>query len=170
MSTKKQPTIPMHRMDVNTPFGMQFGYYETDSKYAENTKSEKYIAHRDDYYLFLFIDTEETILTIDFEDIRVQGEQVFYVRPGQVHFTPVMRKAKGYFLAIDPVLIENHFRNQFEKQLTTQKPIMSDSSFSDKLAQTAHLLHTIIQEKPTTFGEQITLNVANAFIGIKAEQ
>ena len=64
MSTKKQPTIPMHRMDVNTPFGMQFGYYETDSKYAENTKSEKYIAHRDDYYLFLFIDTEETILTI----------------------------------------------------------------------------------------------------------
>lgn len=40
MSTKKQPTIPMHRMDVNTPFGMQFGYYETDSKYAENTKSE----------------------------------------------------------------------------------------------------------------------------------
>ena len=98
----------MHRMDVNTPFGMQFGYYETDSKYAENTKSEKYIAHRDDYYLFLFIDTEETILTIDFEDIRVQGEQVFYVRPGQVHFTPVMRKTKGYFLAIDPVLIENH--------------------------------------------------------------
>ena len=57
MSTKKQPTIPMHRMDANTPFGMQFGYYETDSKYAENTKSEKYIAHRDDYYLFLFIDT-----------------------------------------------------------------------------------------------------------------
>lgn len=170
MSTKKQPTIPMHRMDANTPFGMQFGYYETDSKYAENTKSEKYIAHRDDYYLFLFIDTEETILTIDFEDIRVQGEQVFYVRPGQVHFTPVMRKAKGYFLAIAPVLIENHFRNQFEKQLTTQKPIMSDSSFSDKLAQTAHLLHTIIQEKPTTFGEQITLNVANAFIGIIAEQ
>lgn len=63
----------MHRMDANTPFGMQFGYYETDSKYAENTKSEKYIAHRDDYYLFLFIDTEETILTIDFEDILNTG-------------------------------------------------------------------------------------------------
>lgn len=47
---------------------------------------------------------------------------------------------------------------------------MPDASFSDKLAQTAHLLHTIIQEKPTTFGEQITLNVANAFIGIIAEQ
>lgn len=89
---------------------MQFGYYETDSKYAENTKSEKYIAHRDDYYLFLFIDTEETILTIDFEDIRVQGEQVFYVRPGQVHFTPVMRKAKGYFFGYRPCINRKSFQ------------------------------------------------------------
>ncbi len=73
----------MHRMDANTPFGMQFGYYETDSKYAENTKSEKYIAHRDDYYLFLFIDTEETILTIDFEDIRIQENKYFMSAPAK---------------------------------------------------------------------------------------
>ena len=108
MSTKKQPTIPMHRMDANTPFGMQFGYYETDSKYAENTKSEKYIAHRDDYYLFLFIDTEETILTIDFEDIRIQGEQVFYVRPGQVHTCNA--KSERIFFGYRPCINRKSFQ------------------------------------------------------------
>lgn len=170
MSKTNQPVIPVHRMDVQTPFGMQFDYYETDSEYAENTKPEKYLAHRDDYYLFLFMDTEETVFTIDFEDIQVQGERIFYVRPGQVHFTPVMRNMKGWFLAIDPALVDNNCRKLFEKQFTTQKPVVLDASISVKLTQTAHLLHTITREKPTAFSEWITLNVANAFIGIIAEQ
>lgn len=170
MNKTKQQVIPLYRMDVQTPLGVEFGYYETDSEYAGNTKPEKYTAHRDDYYLFLFMNTEKTVFNIDFEEIQVQGEQLFYVRPNQIHFTPVMRKVKGCFLAINPMLVDNNSRNLFEKQFTTQKPIASSVSVSANLIQTAHLLHTAMQEPPTTFLRGVILNLANAFIGIIAEQ
>lgn len=170
MNKTKQQVIPLHRMDFHTPLGLEFDYYETDSEYAENTKPEKYIAHRDDYYLFLFMNTEKTVFTIDFEEIQVQREQLFYVRPNQIHFTPVMRKAKGWFLAIDPVLVDNNCRSLFGNQFTTQKPIASDMSVSVNLTQMARLLHTAMQENPTTFVQGVILNLANAFIGIIAEQ
>lgn len=35
------------------------------------TKSYKNIIHRDDYYLFLFVNTEEGVLTVDFEEMQV---------------------------------------------------------------------------------------------------
>lgn len=170
MNKTKQQVIPLYRMDVQTPLGVEFGYYETDSEYAGNTKPEKYTAHRDDYYLFLFMNTEKTVFNIDFEEIQVQGEQLFYVRPNQIHFTPVMRKVKGCFLAINPMLVDNNSRNLFEKQFTTQKPIASSVSVSANLTQTARLLHTAMQEPPTTFLRGVILNLANAFIGIIAEQ
>ena len=170
MNKTKQQVTPLHRIDVQTPLGVEFGYYETDSEYAGNTKPEKYTAHRDDYYLFLFMNTEKTVFNIDFEEIQVQGEQLFYVRPNQIHFTPVMRKVKGCFLAINPMLVDNNSRNLFEKQFTTQKPIASSVSVSANLIQTARLLHTAMQETPTTFLRGVILNLANAFIGIIAEQ
>ena len=170
MNKTKHQGIPLHRMNVHTPLGIQFDYYETDSEYAKNAKPEKYIAHRDDYYLFLFIDSEKTVFTIDFEEIQVQGKQLFYVCPNQVHFTPIMRKMKGWFLAIDPLLVDNNCKNLFEKQFTTQKPIASDVFVSANLTQTAHLLHTAMQKNSTSFSKGVVLNMANAFIGIIAEQ
>ena len=170
MNKTKPQVIPFHRMDVHIPLGIQFDYYETDSECTGNTKPEKYMAHRDDYYLFLFMDTEKTVFTIDFETIQVQGKQLFYVRPDQVHFTPVMRKMKGWFLAIDPVLVDNNCKNLFEKQFATQKPMPSDADVSLKLTQTACLLQVALQGSPTAFGKGVILNLANAFIGIIAEQ
>ncbi len=170
MIKKNRQVIPVHKMDDYTPNGVQFNYYEIDREYDENAKPEKYIAHRDDYYLFLFMNTAETVFSIDFEEIRVQGERIFYVRPGQVHFTPVMLKMRGWFLAVDPALVEDNCRNLFEKQFSAQKPIALDAAISAKLTQVACLLDTIIQEKPTAFSGGIILNVVNAFIGIIAEQ
>ena len=171
MKHTKQQVIPIHRMDTQTPPGIGFGYLEMTDEYDEiMLKSKKNVVHRDDYYMFLFIEAATSVFTVDFEEMQLQGESVFYVRPGQVHFVPSFRETKGWALAIDSMLVEKDCKNMFEEQFLTQKPITIDTSVSAKLNETAHLLHTTIQAKPTMFSNGIILNLANVFIGIIAEQ
>ncbi|MDR1200079.1 MAG: AraC family transcriptional regulator [Tannerellaceae bacterium] len=166
----KQPIIPVHRMDAQTPLGIKFSYIEMTDEYDEiMLKSNKHIIHRDDYYLFLFLETATAAFTVDFEEIRLQGKSVFYIRPGQVHFASSFREAKGWTLAIDSMLVENDYKNTFEGQFLTQKTIALDVSALTRIGETARLLYTTMQAEPTAFSNRIILNLANVFIGIIAE-
>ena len=83
----KQQLIPTHRMDTQAPLGIGFGYLEMTDEYDEiMQESKRDVVHRDDYYMFLFMETATATFIVDFEDMQLQGESVFYVRPGQVHF------------------------------------------------------------------------------------
>ncbi|MDR1864349.1 MAG: hypothetical protein LBR08_02140, partial [Bacteroidales bacterium] len=120
MKQKKQQVIPVHRMDAQASLGMEFSYFDTESENefaASMISSDKNMVHRDDYYLFMFLSTEEAFLTVDFEEVRAAGDTVFYVRPGQVHGVPSSLKFKGWFLAIDSMLVEKDYRNTFEGQI-----------------------------------------------------
>ncbi|MDR1182992.1 MAG: helix-turn-helix domain-containing protein [Bacteroidales bacterium] len=171
MKQTKQQAIPVHRMDTQTPLGIEFGYLDMTDEYNEiMVKSNKNVIHRDDYYMFLFMEAATAIFSIDFEEVHVQGESVFYVRPGQVHFVPSFQGTKGWALAIDSMLVEKEYKNMFEEQFITQRPITIGVSLSARMNQTANLLHTVMQAEPTAFSNRIILNLANVFIGIIAEQ
>ncbi|MDR1882382.1 MAG: helix-turn-helix domain-containing protein [Prevotella sp.] len=174
MKQKKQQVIPIHRMGAQASLGMEFSYFDIDSENefaAGITGSDKNMVHRDDYYLFMFLTTEEVFLTVDFEEVRAVGDTVFYVRPGQVHGVPThFRKTEGWFLAIDSMLVEKEYRNTFEGQILVPRPITLDASVSARMSETARLLHATMQAKPTAFSNGIILNLVNVFIGIIAEQ
>jgi AraC-like DNA-binding protein len=168
----KQPVIPLHRMDAQTPYGIEFSYLEmTDECDEFLSKSDKHVIHRDDYYLFLFLEVATAVFVIDFEEIQLHERAVFYVRPGQVHFASSFHKAKGWALAIDSILVDDGFKNTFNGQFLTQETITLDVSTSARIGETARLLHAAIQAEqaePTAFGNKIILNLANVFIGIIA--
>jgi AraC-like DNA-binding protein len=167
----KQQYIPVHRMDTHTPLGIEFSYLEIAYEQDEiMMRSEKYMIHRDDYYMFLLIDNADAFLTIDFEEIRIVGNTVLYVRPDQVHFASRIRQTKGWSLAIDPVLIEKSYKDIFESQFLTQQAVTLNASVSARMSETAHLLHTVMQAEPTAFSNGIILNLANVFIGTITEQ
>ena len=171
MKLTKTQSIPVHRMVDQTPLGIEFSYLEMTEDYDEiMIQSKKNVVHRDDYYLFLFIDTVEAVVAIDFEEIRVTEKSIFYVRPGQVHFVPLMRVAKGWYLAIDSMLVEKSYKNTFEGQFLTQRPIAIDTSVSERIGEAARMLHATMQEEPTVFSNIISISLANVFIGIIAEQ
>jgi AraC-like DNA-binding protein len=160
-------------MDAQTPSGIAFSYLDmTDECDDILLNSDKHIAHRDDYYLFLFLETATVALfTIDFEEIRLQGKSVFYVRPGQVHFASSFLKARGWALAIDSILVENDYKNIFEGLFLTQKTIALEASASTRMSETARLLYATIQAEqaePTVFSSRIILHLGNVFIGIIA--
>lgn len=170
MKQKKQ-AIPIHHIDTQTPLGLEFTYVEMMNEYDEIVmKMHKNVIHRDDYYLFLFMDTAGTLLTIDFEEIHIEGKSVMYIRPGQVHFVTIIQETRGWSLAIDSALVENDYKNTFEGQFLTQNPIVLDVSVSERMDEVARLLHATTQANSTLFSSKITLNLANVFIGIIAEQ
>lgn len=87
MKQKNQPIIPVHRIDTQFPHGIEFSYMEMTDTFVEDTiKSDKNTVHRDDYYMFLFLETASATFSVDFKDIELTGKSIFYIRPGQVHF------------------------------------------------------------------------------------
>ena len=167
----KQKGIPVHRMNVQTPLGLELGYLDVEDGSEELLiMSNKNMAHRDDYYMFMFTDTSDATFTIDFEEMHITGCAVFYVRPGQVHSVPAIRNTRGWTLAIDAMLVEKDCKSMFEGQFLTQRPVVLDAAVTLRLNETAHLLNTSIHAKPTTFSNGIILNLANVFIRIIAEQ
>ena len=171
MKQSKQQVIPVHRMDAQTPLGIELGHLDAEDVSDELLiKSNKNMAHRDDYYMFLFLDKGEASFTIDFEEMQLTGCVVFYVCPGQVHSVLSIRKTKGWALAIDSMLVEKDCKNIFEGQFLTQRSVVLDAPVAARLNETARLLHTSIHVKQTTFSNRIILNLANVFIGMIAEQ
>lgn len=164
--------IPVHSMDdTESPLGIKFSYTEVTEGYVEIVlKTHKNEVHRDNYYMFLFLESADAIFSVDFEEVEWRGETVFYVRPGQVHFISSIREARGWWMMIDTMLVENIYRNLFEGQFPTQKPIAIDAATKTKLSKTVHLLNTCINSAPTPFSNDIILSLSNIFIGIIAEQ
>lgn len=158
-------------MDAQNPSGIGFSYLEVESEFDEvMMNSSKNMIHRDDYYLFLFLECAEALLTIDFEEVQLAGNTVLYIRPGQVHFMASMREAKGWSLSIDPMLVEKDYRNMFEEQFLTQRAVALDTPVSARMSEIARLLYATIQAKQTVFSNRVILNLANVFIGAIAEQ
>ena len=171
MKQPKQLVIPLHRMDAQTPLGLELAYLDVEDVSDELLiKSNKNMAHRDDYYMFFIVETSEAVFTIDFEEMQVTASAVLYVRPGQVHYVPSIRKTKGWILIIDSMLVDKAFKNMFDGQFLTQRPVVIDTPALNRMGETARLLQTVIQMKSTAFSNGIILNLASAFIGMIAEQ
>lgn len=163
--------IPIHRLETNKSLEIDFNYMEMGNVGDIALNTHRHEVHRDEYYLFMFADSVDSMYMVDFEEIRVLGRSViYYVRPGQVHFVDRIRNTRGCALAIDPMLVEQEFRNFFEGQFLTQKPIELDAAAIIRLTEVAKLLHESIKGKQTIFRDKITLSLANVFIGIIAEQ
>jgi AraC-like DNA-binding protein len=170
MKPMKQHSIPLHRMDARTSTGIDFGYVEMEHASEESMMNDVCTAHRDDYYLFCFLHTDEVLLTVDFEEMRVQGECLFYVLPGQVHLVSSVRRTKGWFLAIDAMLVDRRYRDTFEGVFPAQRPVSPEASAAVRIREAAHLLHLSLQANPTAFSYGIVSSLANVFVGIIAEQ
>jgi AraC-like DNA-binding protein len=158
-------------MDVQSPLGIEFSYMELMDDYVEiRMESRKSEIHRDDYYIFLFLETGNAVFTVDFRETGCEDGTVFYIRPGQVHFISSIRDVKGWFLAIDAMLVENDYKNLFEWIFPTQKPIRLNRDVMTRMNKTAYLLDSAMQTPSTVFSNAIISSLANVFIGIIAEQ
>ncbi|MDR2563895.1 MAG: AraC family transcriptional regulator [Prevotellaceae bacterium] len=72
-------------------------------------------AHRDDYYVFIFMEKGEVKFMIDFAELQASGAGVLCILPGQVHLPLERTDLQGWFLAVDAMLISDENKSTFEK-------------------------------------------------------
>jgi AraC family transcriptional activator of pobA len=115
----KSSVIPIHRLVETTPLGLEVRHIVNAGK-ADFTQMG---VHRDDHYIFMIQEAGHSEFIIDFKSFEINGYYLFYIRPGQVHHILASDKFRGWFMAIDTLLVEEKYRTVFEELVLDHRPL-----------------------------------------------
>ena len=131
-------TIPVHTIRDRVENGFEIHY--TNAEKIRQT-GDKLGVHRDDHYIFFVIETGSAEINVDFCDIILPDQSVYYLLPGQVHHRINSKNAQGWFMAVDAGLIAKEFREVFEDHLLMQQPYQLADERYRQCHQLLHLLN-----------------------------
>jgi AraC-like DNA-binding protein len=114
-------SIPIHKLEDKTSQGFLLApYTEREIDYKQ---SEDLGAHRDDHYIFFVVLKGSGTTVVDFTEKTVRANQLYYILPDQIHHRIKTKNGSGWFIAVDPSLIEAECQYVFEGWLGFQEPI-----------------------------------------------
>src|ERR1700712_5783626 len=112
--------IPLHKMRERVNIGLEVRYY---SSHDEIRKDADILGvHRDDHFIFFVIEEGEAEIMVDFTDVKLPAQSIYYMLPGQVHHRIKSDNGRGWFLAVDTGLIPKEYRDVFGDHLLLQQP------------------------------------------------
>ena len=162
LTRQKNNTIPIHKLE-NNGIGIQMRYFNGDDKSNEVPVE----AHRDDHYVFLFQQSGESEMSLDFNSCQISGYSVTFILPGQVHHIIKAGWISGWFMAIDTSLVEQHYRTVFEDLDHHHQQFDPLSEKAVQLQKCAELLLMLVEQKETgTVDQSITHALASVYIGM----
>ncbi|MDR2692005.1 MAG: hypothetical protein LBB73_06895, partial [Dysgonamonadaceae bacterium] len=89
-------------------------------------------AHRDDYYVFLFMEKGYARMLLDFTEYECAGATVLCILPGQVHEPLEQKDICCWFLAVDAVFVSSEYKSVFEKlSFVENMPELNDDNIFD---------------------------------------
>ncbi|QNK64004.1 AraC family transcriptional regulator [Pedobacter sp. PAMC26386] len=133
--------IPIHLLKDKTTLGLELKHFENGDITTDG--AEILNAHRDDHYIFFVLEKGYASLMIDFNEIQLLGNMLYYVLPTQVHNRIRNKMADGWFIAVDTALVPPDCRHVFESRLLLQQPHILNEI---QLGQCSNLL-TLLHEK-----------------------
>ncbi|MET3877163.1 helix-turn-helix domain-containing protein [Chitinophaga sp. OAE865] len=158
-------SIPVHKLQDRTH--RAFLLKPFTGKESDHKQSEYLGAHRDDHYIFYILLEGTGSTVVDFEEKIVRANQLYYILPEQIHYRIKTGKAKGWFIATDPSLIDPACRNAFENWLGSQKPVTLSRSDTHDYDQ----LLNIIYRKMTSGNVNLTVlySLLRSFLEMAAD-
>ncbi|MDR1921033.1 MAG: helix-turn-helix transcriptional regulator [Candidatus Adiutrix sp.] len=157
--------IATHKMSETFQGEIAFLRYVSEKEQAPPIK----YAHRDDYYIFLFIETGRSRLLIDFEEYELTGAAVRCILPGQVHFPIAYMNGRGWILAADPMLVKPEYKEIFEKfSLFESRNELAESLFLD-LKYCVSAIHARLRPEGRPLDKIIVHDLILYYIGLMAE-
>ena len=136
---------------------------------GEEKLSVKAHAHRDDYYIFLLIEEGKDIVLVDFEEHEITENNIYYVLPGQVHYSGDRINFKGWFLAVDNMLVKSEHKEIFEKSVITGYTPKPNEDTINALRSCAAIIYNRLKSNRQNIGQQILHDLLSAYIGMIAE-
>ncbi len=112
ISNKKQ-LVPIHSLKDRTDLGIQI--HHVDHMMSKDLSAMG--AHRDDHYIFIYVNEGETTLIVDFEEVHIKAPGIAFISPGQIHQPQDIVQASGWFMAVETSMIPSKHRDLFESQL-----------------------------------------------------
>ena len=127
-------------------------------------------AHRDDYYIFFFMEKGNAKLLIDFEEYDVNENTVYYILPEQVHLlTGHSTDASAWALLVDSSLVKDGYKEIFDRSSLFKSEMEPDkTTISDLLSCISILNRRLNVEKQPT-GQGILHDLLSSYIGMIAE-
>lgn len=159
--------IPVHQLQERVSTGLEIKHFLPGDRPGERV--EKLGAHRDDHYIFFMLEVGAATLMIDFHELELKENTLYYILPGQVHHRLRTDVADGWYIAVDTLLIPPDYREVFENRLLLQQPFILDDR---QLRQCKSLLELIDEKYHEDGGDTFYLPVVHSllqsFIGIAA--
>lgn len=159
--------IPLHKIRERVDTGLEIRYYADDDKIRRD--GDILGIHRDDHYIFFVVETGGGEILVDFNNVQLPAQSVYYMLPGQVHHRVRTNGAHGWFLAVDSALIQKDYRDIFEDQLLLQQPChLPDNRFEDCIKVLSLLRDASNIESNEPFHLPMLYSLLNYFLGAAA--
>ncbi|WP_212004656.1 AraC family transcriptional regulator [Chitinophaga sp. HK235] len=124
-------------------------------------------AHRDDHYLFLWVEKGSCLFMIDFETLPLKAGEIIYVYPGQVHACVEAAHVQVTALSVAPQLIHTIYRSTLEAVNGIQRPLLLDTAAGGILRQGLLLLEQLLEQPThTPFRQQVLSGGTDICMGI----
>lgn len=160
--------IPIHRLYDRASIGLEI--HHANHKFLKSDQ-ETLQAHRDDHYIFFIIEEGEAGMMIDFAEIHFRELMVYYVLPGQVHHRLSYASGKGWFIAVDALLVPAEYRSIFENNLFLQQPRIPESFAYRQCLTAVRLLYAHYRGNPDdALYLSLLHSLLNSFLGLIARE
>ncbi len=126
--------------------------------------------HKDDYFVFFFLQEGTAKVRVDFKEIEFSDSTVFCTIPGQVHSIINLSNIKGWVLAIDAVFVKNEYKEIFKKlHFQNNRPQLSKKE-ADELLQCISLVNNKYSlDDEQLISQRVLYDLASSYIGMIAE-
>jgi AraC family transcriptional regulator, transcriptional activator of pobA len=164
--------IPQHSITNHSPHGLLVRYMK-DERFSPS--HEVHVPHRDDHYAFIYQQTGNNQLVVDFNTVRLRGQRIFCLLPGQVHQVTHFDKVDAWFMAVTAEFIPERVRAMFEQTLHPIQPAKVSGEWPARLKAGLSLLQSYLDdalypEDPFQLVKATTHSVLSAFAAIYHEQ
>ncbi|MDR2467111.1 MAG: helix-turn-helix transcriptional regulator [Prevotellaceae bacterium] len=126
-------------------------------------------AHRDDYYVFIFLEKGYVKFMIDFAEYELADAAALCIQPGQVHLCLECTDICGWFLMVDAMFVNDEHKSVFEKlSFLKSKPELNDDNILD-LKYCIAAMNRRLKNGERFAENSIVGSLLSAYIGMVAE-
>lgn len=158
--------IPLHKIAEVADGKIAFSRHTSEGR---NMPGVDY-AHRDDYYIFISVESGRAKVLIDFEEHEITENEIFCILPGQVH-SPIDKTPtiEGSFLAVDSLLVRNEYKETFEQLYLKRNKIKLSQDTTTDLKHTFSIINRRLKSNEQLAEQHILYDFISSYIGIFAE-
>jgi AraC family transcriptional regulator, transcriptional activator of pobA len=127
--------------------------------------------HRDDSFSFLVIEKGGATMDVDFVNVALPGNHIYYLVAGQIHHNIITNGGDAWFISINPTLIPKNFKQVFEGNLLLQLPAKLTPDLFKQFQSVILMLDEQLRNADNTpFNNQLIHSLLDSFLCMFARE